>query len=101
LQTIDQYAMGFVLITDEQGKLTGVVSNADVRKGLLKNLRDFNLVDAESVINTKPISISEKETVSGIIRLLNRLNFIVLFLPVVDEQNILKGAVLLNNLTRV
>jgi pentose-5-phosphate-3-epimerase/CBS domain-containing protein len=101
LETIEQYAMGFVLITDEQGKLTGVVSNADVRRGLLKNLNDLNNVNAETVINAKPVRIGEGATVSDIIRLLNRLNFIVLFLPVVDEQNILKGAVLLNNLTRV
>jgi len=101
LQTIDKFGLGFVLIVDEGGKLTGVVSNADVRRGLLKNLNDLNSVKAETVINKKPISISENSTVSDIVRLVNELNFIVLFLPVVDEQNILKGAVLLNNLTRV
>jgi pentose-5-phosphate-3-epimerase/CBS domain-containing protein len=101
LQTIEKFAMGFVLITDSEGKLTGVVSNADVRRGLLKNLNDLNATKAETVINKKPISIVQTSTVADIVRLVNELNFIVLFLPVVDEQNILKGAVLLNNLTRV
>lgn len=101
LQTIDKFAQGFVLITDNEGKLTGVVSNADVRRGLLKNLNDLNATDAASIINRKPISIKETSTVADIVRLLNELNFIVLFLPVVGDKNILKGAVLLNNLTRV
>ncbi len=101
LQTMEQFAMGFVLITDKDGKLTGVVSNADVRRGLLKNLNDLNSTKAEAVINKSPISIPDNSTVSDIVHLLNELNFIVLFLPVVDGQNILKGAVLLNNLTRV
>lgn len=101
LQTIEKFALGFVLIVDDEEKLVGVVSNADVRRGLLKNLNDLNAVKSETVINQKPISISENATVSDIVCLVNELNFIVLFLPVLDEKNILKGAVLLNNLTRV
>jgi ribulose-phosphate 3-epimerase len=101
LQTIDKFALGFVLIVDDAGKLTGVVSNADVRRGLLKNLDDLNATKAEMVINKKPVIITLTSTVADIVRLVNELNFIVLFLPVVDEQNFLKGAVLLNNLTRV
>ncbi len=101
LQTIEKFALGFVLITDEEGKLQGVVSNADVRRGLLKNSDNLNGVSVNSIINNKPISITETATVGDIVRLLNELNFIVLFLPITDEKNILKGAVLLNNLTRV
>ncbi len=101
LQTIEKFALGFVLVTDDAGKLTGVVSNADVRRGLLKNIDDLNKTDAGTLVNTKPIFIGEAATVADIVRLLNGLNFIVLFLPVVDDNNVLKGAVLLNNLTRV
>lgn len=101
LKTIEQFGLGFVLITDDAGKLTGVVSNADVRKGLLKNLNDLDATSADTVINNKPISIADSSTVSDIVHLVNELNFIVLFLPIVDQENILKGAVLLNNLTRV
>lgn len=101
LQTIENFAMGFVLVTDSAGKLEGVITNADIRKGLLKNQSNFNAVKAEDIVNRKPVSIRENSTVADIVSKLNELNFIVLFLPVVDEQNFLKGAVLLNNLTRV
>ncbi|HLP51822.1 MAG TPA: CBS domain-containing protein, partial [Chitinophagales bacterium] len=101
LQTMDTYGMGFVLVTDEEGKLEGVVSNADVRKGLLRSADDFNKVTVDNIVNSKPVSINQNATVSDIVRLVNGLSFIVLFLPVVDDSGILKGAVLLNNLTRV
>ena len=101
LQTIEKFGLGFVAITDESGALEGIVSNADVRRALLANLSDLNKVSIASLINKKPVSISEKANLTDMIRLLNELNFIVLFLPMVDDKNQLKGAVLLNNLTRV
>ena len=101
LKTIDDFKFGFVLLVSETGTLEGVVSNADIRRGLLKNSADFNLVNTESIVNKNSISIQSAATLSEMIKLVNELNFIVLFLPVVDEKNILKGAVLLNNLTRV
>jgi ribulose-phosphate 3-epimerase len=101
LQTIDKYALGFALVTDENGKLEGVVSNADVRRALLKKLDDLNAIKAAELINPNPITLPQTATVADIVRLLNGLNFIVLFLPVVDNNKVLKGAVLLNNLTRV
>lgn len=101
LQTIEKGAQGFVLVTDEQGKLTSVVSNADVRRGILKNMNNMAAIPPIEFMNRTPVTISPQHTVTDILRLLNELNFIVLFLPVVDENNFLKGAVLLNNLTRV
>lgn len=101
LQTMDKYAMGFVLITGADGKLQGVVSNADVRKGLLRHTGNYNAVTAADVINTNPVFVNETATVAQIIRRVNELSFIVLFLPVVNNNGTLTGAVLLNNLTRV
>ncbi|MFN8285824.1 MAG: CBS domain-containing protein [Chitinophagales bacterium] len=101
LQTIEKYGQGFALVTDGKGELKGVISNADVRRGLLKNLGDMNGVQSKDVINSNPVSISETASLHDMIRLLNSLSFIVLFLPVVDAENHLKGAVLLNQLTRV
>ncbi|MCW5909233.1 MAG: CBS domain-containing protein [Chitinophagales bacterium] len=101
LQQIEKYGQGFAMITDSRGKLTGVVTNADIRRGLLKHLDNLNEVSSENIINRNPVGISESATLADMLRLLNNLSFIVLFLPVVDAQKKLKGAVLLNNLTRV
>ncbi len=101
LQTIETYGMGFVLINDVEGKLKGVISNADIRRGLLKSLDNLNEVDVRRMINTLPVVIREDQTLTDMLHLLNDLSFIILFLPLTDSGYHLKGAVLLNNLTRV
>lgn len=101
LETIEKFRMGFVLVNDAAGKLKGVISNADIRRGFLNKLNDLNAVEVSTMINRAPVVIGEDETLTDMLHLLNNLNFIILFLPVVGRDNQLKGAVLLNNLTRV
>lgn len=100
IQLIEDYKYGFVLVTDTDGKLEGVITNADVRRGLLRHFNNLNEVNPFNLLNKNPVVIQEDNTVAGMLRLLNELNFIVLFLPVIDKNNMLRGAVLLNNLTR-
>lgn len=101
LQQIEKGGQGFVMFADAEGKLTGIVSNADVRKGLVKHIDNLNGVQGQDLINTTPVHIHDTASVADMAKLLNNLNFIVLFLPVVDSNNVLKGAVLLNHLTRI
>jgi len=98
LQTIENHKLGFVLI--ENGKFEGVVTNADIRRGLLKNMDSLNKIQVTDLINNSPISINENASLNDLLKLIRHLNFIILFLPVVDGQNHLKGAILLNNLLR-
>ena len=100
LQTIEAFKQGFVMITDLASKLKGVISNADIRRGLIKQRFTTAPTNANWMINTSPICINTSDTLGQMLTKINALNFIVLFLPVVDENNFLKGAVLLNNLTR-
>ena len=100
LQTIEEYKQGFVLIVDENRVLKGLISNADLRRGLLKQLPDLTDVDALRMVNRTPVSISDQATLGQMLTKIDALNFIILFLPVVDGNGILQGAVLLNNLTR-
>jgi ribulose-phosphate 3-epimerase len=100
LQTIEDFKQGFVLITDKNKMLKGVISNADLRKGLLMQLGNLSAIDARQMINTNPVSISNTATLGQMLTKINALPFIILFLPVVDENGVLQGAVLLNNLTR-
>ena len=100
LQTIEDYKQGFVLIVDENGKLKGVISNADLRRGLLTQMDKLSDINVSAMINKTPVSISTTATLGQMLTKIDALSFIILFLPVIDENGILKGAVLLNNLTR-
>ena len=100
LQCIESFRQGFVLIVDEMNKLKGVVSNADLRRGLIRQLDHLTSVDVNHMINTNPVRISDSADLGQMLTMINELNFIILFLPVVDDSGTLKGAVILNNLTR-
>lgn len=100
LHTIEDHKQGFVLIQDADGKLKGVISNADLRRGLIRQLDNLVSVDVREMINTDPIRISSDADLGQMLAMINELNFIILFLPVVDSEGKLLGAVLLNNLTR-
>jgi pentose-5-phosphate-3-epimerase len=100
LQTIETFKQGFVLVTDKDQKLKGVISNADIRRGLIAQLSNLKDVDVRQMVNPNPVRIADSADLGGMLTMINELNFIILFLPVVDAAGVLKGAVLLNNLTR-
>lgn len=99
IQTMDDFGMGFVLL-EEQGKLVGICSNADLRKGILKNIDNLNQLQVEDMINSTPITISNQESTYEMISLIKATNFPILFLPVVDEEKNLKGVITFNELIK-
>ncbi|MDF9795742.1 ribulose-phosphate 3-epimerase [Catalinimonas alkaloidigena] len=100
LQAIESFDLGFTLFTDNSQKLAGIASNADVRRGLLNNIEDFNQTRVADVVNTTPISIREEATISDMLALVTSKSFPILFLPVVNANQQLTGAVTFNNLIR-
>lgn len=99
-QKIDEGNMGFAIIKDQDNKLAGITSNADVRKGLLKNLDDLNGIKLKEVINSNPVSISEDATISELLTLIRSKKFLISYLPVVSKDNMLTGALSFINLIR-
>ncbi len=100
LVSIDEFKMGFTNIVDKKGTLLGIVTNADIRKGLIKNLGNLNQLDVYGMINRNPAFIYEEDTVSDVLTYIKNLQFPVLFLPVVDRQKKITGAIKFNNLIK-
>jgi pentose-5-phosphate-3-epimerase/CBS domain-containing protein len=100
LRSIEAHKMGFTLLEDENEKLLGLISNADVRKGLLNNLDDLNATRWEEMINRNPIHALENQTVEAMLKVIKACPFPILYLPVVDDQGRLRGAVQFNNLIK-
>ncbi len=91
LLTIDKYEMAFVLIVDN-GKLIGIISNADVRKGLIRNFKNLNKINAFDLINTHPILIEENNTIHELLQLIKSIKFPLQYIPVVNSDGDLTGA---------
>lgn len=100
LTSIEEGNLGFTLVTNQEDKLIGLVSNADVRKGLLRHLDDLNVVSAEELINKKPTTIENQDTALMLLQLIKKSTFPILYLPVVDADGNAKGIVTFVNLIK-
>jgi ribulose-phosphate 3-epimerase len=100
IKSIDAGNLGFTFVSDADGGFTGLSSNADVRRGMLKHLDDLNAIASENVINRNPVTINENSTISELLNLIHSKKFLISFLPVVDNTNKLTGGLSFINLIR-
>lgn len=100
LQSIEVHDLGFTILVDDDGKLDGIVTNADVRKGLLKHIDNLNDVSVEDMTNTNPVKANENFSVMELLRFIKQQSFAISYLPVVDDTNKVTGAVTFFNLIK-
>lgn len=100
LQCIEKYNLGFAAVADPAGHLMGIISNADLRRGLMKNIHQLNSISVSELVNKEPYTIKLSNNVSEMINFIKNIKATILFLPVVDEKNILQGVVTFNNLIK-
>ncbi len=99
LLTIDKYEMAFVSITDN-GKLKGIISNADVRKGLIKYFKNLNEINAFDLINLRPILIEEDNSIDDLLGVIRGVNFPLQYIPVVNAGGDLSGALIFTQMIK-
>ena len=100
LQVIERYGHGLVVITDGQGKLRGLITNADVRRGLLRHASDFNQIQLSEVINPQPLYARADQSVSELLQHIKQAPFPVSYLPVLDDGQKVVGLVAFYNLIK-
>jgi ribulose-phosphate 3-epimerase len=100
IRKIDDGNLGFTFISDSFGAFTGLSSNADVRRGMLKNLENLNAIDSEDIINRNPVTVNENSTISQLLDLIHSKKFLISFLPVVNNEHTLTGGLSFINLIR-
>jgi ribulose-phosphate 3-epimerase len=98
LRAIEDLQMGYCLFTDAEGRLAGLTTNADLRRGLLRHQDQLASLDAQGLVNPDPKTIADTATIGELLAAVSRFPFIVQFLPVVDADHRLVGAVNFNNL---
>ena len=100
LKSIDNNRLGFTIFADNNGTIRGITTNADVRKGLLKNINDFNKTKVEDVINYNPVRVNENLTVKELLRFIKIQKFPINYLPVVNDDNQATGALIFYDLIK-
>jgi ribulose-phosphate 3-epimerase len=100
LKTIDEGKLSFCLVLDSENHLVGICSNADVRKGVLKQIDNLNAIDIHSMINRHAITTKNSHSVVEMLQIIKKCNFPVMYLPVVDEIGKAVGIVTFVNLIK-
>lgn len=93
LKKIEDYNLGFTLVTDDDNKFAGLISNADVRKGLIKKIDQLNSIGINDLINRKPLAIYDDFSIAQMIEFIKNSRYAISYLPVIDRQNNLTGAI--------
>lgn len=100
LQEIEKGALGFTLVTDKSAKLTGLISNADIRKSLLKHACNLIDVPLTEIMNTTPRSVLNTATVNELLQTIKKITIPIMYLPVIDDQGKAVGILTFLNLIK-
>jgi ribulose-phosphate 3-epimerase len=100
LQAIEAGQRGFVLLEDPAQRLRGLISNADVRRGLLRHLDDLNRVGLQDVINEYPVVARTEDRIADLLARIQACPFPIGFMPVLDSEDRLAGALQFNQLIK-
>ena len=91
INALDATGIGFLAFIDDKGYLIGILTDGDLRRGMLNN--KTALVD---FINEKPITIPVNTTKENIIAKLKALHR--RHMPLTDENNVFKGVFSLDDI---
>jgi ribulose-phosphate 3-epimerase len=100
LNSIEDGKLGFTLVVDETTNLRGLISNADIRKSLIRTGGNLNNESIAEIMNSKPLVIPETATVNDLLQQIKKYTFPILYLPVVDQNNKAKGILTFVNLIK-
>ena len=100
LKSIEKGGLGFCLVIDENENFKGLISNADIRKGMLAHLDDLNAINPIELVNRKPVSVNSTSTVFEMLQLIKLCNFPIMYLPVLENNGKSVGIVNFVNLIK-
>ena len=84
IKALNKYAVKSLAVVNQENKLTGVISDGDIRKMLLKNV---NLdIEVKKICNQNPIYLKNKKYSNQTIEKLFKDNKFDI-IPIVDKKN--------------
>lgn len=90
--------LGVALVTDQQGKLLGVITDGDIRRGVEKWGKVFFDMTAADVMTRTPRIITGNELAAKALSIMERFSISVLVVP--DEENRVEGIIHLHDILK-
>lgn len=100
LGSIEKGNVGYTLVLNDDGKLAGLISNADVRRALIAHGESTFKLTADRLMNPKPVVLNASATVNDMLLLIKACPFPIQLLPVVDDSGAAQGIVTFVNLVK-
>lgn len=100
LQTIENFGFGFAIIENENHQFSGIISNADIRRGLLKNIDNPSNLKLHEIINHNPVHVFAHNTVKEMLTLIRKQSFPISYLPVLENGGHTCGMISFVNLIK-
>lgn len=93
LVQMNKYRLGMVFVVKEKNKLVGIVSSGDIRRGILKYGKEIFEKKAVDILNENPYVVTEDMFVEKIYEDISKLHKGINVIPVVEDGNVLVGAI--------
>jgi len=100
LKEMSSRRSGFAAIIDDNSKLTGIITDGDIRRAWLHVLETGNEVDVHALMNRTPHTALDTATVGDMLEQVSKQARTRLYLPVVDADNRLRGAISFQDLVK-
>lgn len=91
LEAIDRSKMGLVMVVDDRDALQGMITDGDVRRGVLQSGGELALPDPRAILNTSPLTLSPEMTLGEALHAIEKVQRTIVFIPVVDADRRLVG----------
>lgn len=97
IQVISDHKLGIAIITDESGILTGVLTDGDIRRNLIKykNVQGLKVIDA---MTKSPKTVKADSYAASALHLMEKYS--ITALPITDENGVPKGIVHVHDLLK-
>ena len=100
LIAIEQGKHGFSVVLNQDDTIKGIISNADIRRGLIANEADTTNLNPTEIINQNMITVNEDQTVKDLLKIVKAQSFPILYLPVLNSSRKVTGIVTFVNLIK-
>ena len=97
ISVLQETARGIVCGVDEDGRLTGILTDGDVRR-LVSNRKDLQDLTFEAVATTSPITVTANTTLHEAVRRMEERTSKIAVLPVVSDDGTLQGVIHLHDI---
>jgi len=98
IKLISEHKLGMAIITDNAGRLSGILTDGDIRRVVVKYSADISTLKAKDVMTINPKTVSSEDFAASALHLMEKYS--ITALAVVDDDNKPVGVVHIHDLLK-